>query len=920
MSSPSTSPSRDETTADVRRPSSCPSSFKDQGFLTDEPGIDKDTSWKADSGFWDLIKESRHGEVKINGRVCKYVFMTDTGAKSQTEIEKILKIWNLKRPNLVMQLNKHNTALNNFVSKEMCDEQESFATLKGQLTDKSQVNVHVHNCLVDLFSNMATSCETSNCWFFSEGLTKTNWMMLTEALRKTRAKPTILAAHDVVEFTDGGHPATDQLCKDMFFDLLNWSLPLSEEKASTHTRPVTFDRECMTEVDRNDLPEWYPDAKDKMEDSLRRYDAAKQPNWVLASMKGDYTVPDEGLKFEFRCPNLAATHFIFTQHKKAFDAHLLGNAGWLMVGGGWHCSEFALPNAMTQADPVILVDNTGGETQQYARLIKQVLALQRRGHDEKGAGAKVQALLDYAILGTKAVPEVKGMNLGMRHLDRVEVLKIIGQIYDRPRYFKETLVIVDVLKDKANVVLRKTGRSFASRAMQGYDSNAGEQDAQAVQKAWVKHHSLSTSSVRLVRKDTRCVYVIALCTFFGTACSVSKLSNSQQAIDLCALTLGHDKYDDCCKFIKTVVMCGTVLFPACAAVFTAILSHFKYHDNATALSVAAAKIVREIYLFRMRVGDYELMPVVKVGQDTSRENDGPLSLPVRQDKARKRFTSNIQTITEEVPSGTDFVSNSKNSMTPHQLDEHINRALYFSTRWDLWKRAFAQQRKACRCPPWRGVRCCPPWRGASCPPGRNARRPPADGGCIDVLAFDSPQSSQLAPFLDEDEQAVEHAGTLSCAQYFQTRFKSLLDLYQWKSRRVSSIESWCQVLLILLSCLASFFAPVQVLNAWVPLLFAATSLVKTLSSHGNVSPHRQAVAQAVGQLDKIERWWTALSAWDTESSATRNQLVSITESTVLDVVSAHMGVAVPRATVSTSDDNTATVAGAKDSDVRKSEN
>eukprot|EP00929_Paragymnodinium_shiwhaense_P039810 TRINITY_DN20862_c0_g1_i11.p1 TRINITY_DN20862_c0_g1~~TRINITY_DN20862_c0_g1_i11.p1 ORF type:complete len:227 (+),score=18.53 TRINITY_DN20862_c0_g1_i11:331-1011(+) len=130
---------------------------------------------------------------------------------------------------------------------------------------------------------------------------------------------------------------------------------------------------------------------------------------------------------------------------------------------------------------------------------------------------KSEHLMAFA---TKGTARYYGGAYGMTQLTLPEVLRIIDMVIDRPTYFKETLMVVDVLEDSADDVVRKISKSFASKSTHALEMGAGNSDANVAMQAWKLHMVLTANSATLWKRDAFLMTWAAIFTLFGTVSAV----------------------------------------------------------------------------------------------------------------------------------------------------------------------------------------------------------------------------------------------------------------------------------------------------------------------------------------------------------------------------------------------------------------
>jgi len=94
---------------------------------------------------------------------------------------------------------------------------------------------------------------------------------------------------------------------------------------------------------------------------------------------------DDGKTITGKMPWFRASHLIFSTEHERFQPETLGRSGHICINGG--CREYRkatghiIREAVTTVRPCLLFNNTGAETQAYAKLINEVCIAQRNTND-----------------------------------------------------------------------------------------------------------------------------------------------------------------------------------------------------------------------------------------------------------------------------------------------------------------------------------------------------------------------------------------------------------------------------------------------------------------------------------------------------------------------------------------------------------
>lgn len=747
------------------------------------------------TGTWRKLNETLHGEFVLNGQLRKYAFMTKEGANSKIELGRLLSVWKLGFPNLVVQLNGHNCRTENFVTDEMISDVDEFKMLKerigGDSVTREAINDHVINRVKSMLSNVAVACDMTNSWILHRGIPSMNHILMQDALQSSKATPVIVSVDA-------------------------WDLQYSPEVYGDNAgaKFVDFHEELLAAA--KPLKEKAARVQEKL-----NIDSSEQ--FRLFDYTGTFSEESEYLHCQFTAPMAAATHFIFTEDYDSFDPSILGNAGYILVSGGYGLQAAEIVSALQSGDPAVLINNTGGETQRYARLVKKVLDLQQSGLKSAAELQKeARGILDYALKGTSSTP------LGLREMDLPEVLRVIDLIIEQTTYFRETFMVVDVLEDTAHTVLQMILKSFVSKTVHAFEFGAGEADKNIVFEAWQTHRMLTMNANKVQRREGILVIATAIFVFIGTVGGVLRATVPE---------LGDP--DIFADGVPLLFYTCTVA-PALATVCSGLIATMRYGRQAAALRAAAARIVNQIFWFRMRVGRYDVATWAHVEEAGADEGGAVVEQneSVRVHSARARFEQSLRDVMAglSIGVGTEAHMEYRERLRSEDLRKYVENALY----------------------------------GKMIP---------------DVTDLSGERGSLL---LSLDAFDIEHLAPMTTQAYFHTRVKPLNEYFKSQSPTLANWERLFDCALILLTTSATVIASMG-LQVWVPVVFAVTALLKTLSEYSLFGVRNAAMGSAVGELTQLEAFWASLSFVDRGLQSARSHLVSVTEAAVLSVLAAETG-------------------------------
>eukprot|EP00929_Paragymnodinium_shiwhaense_P039808 TRINITY_DN20862_c0_g1_i1.p1 TRINITY_DN20862_c0_g1~~TRINITY_DN20862_c0_g1_i1.p1 ORF type:complete len:650 (+),score=108.75 TRINITY_DN20862_c0_g1_i1:156-2105(+) len=445
-----------------------------------------------------MPKEIMHGEFMLNGTKRKYAFLRKEDLTNKAELQRLCQVWKLPLPNLAVLLNTHGTLFENYVTEEMleCDSYQKFISTLDTTPDLAAVNEHVLNRLKTIYGSVAVACDMTNSWLMCKHHPAANHLLFREALEESQASPVILTIDNPFrgDYIDSFRATGYRLLKTA-----------RSMKEKPDPNPISL------KIPLSERFMLEPDAVVPQADGTEKAYNINDDNWD--------EVPGVFQHLKAVTPWQQATHFFFTTTPDAFAPEILGTSGYILVGGGYADHEFDLLEALKTGSPALFVDSTGREVQQYSRLIRETLRLFEEENMRTAAQLRTKSehLMAFA---TKGTARYYGGAYGMTQLTLPEVLRIIDMVIDRPTYFKETLMVVDVLEDSADDVVRKISKSFASKSTHALEMGAGNSDANVAMQAWKLHMVLTANSATLWKRDAFLMTWAAIFTLFGTVSAV----------------------------------------------------------------------------------------------------------------------------------------------------------------------------------------------------------------------------------------------------------------------------------------------------------------------------------------------------------------------------------------------------------------
>eukprot|EP00418_Pyrodinium_bahamense_P076591 CAMPEP_0179057494 /NCGR_PEP_ID=MMETSP0796-20121207/24363_1 /TAXON_ID=73915 /ORGANISM="Pyrodinium bahamense, Strain pbaha01" /LENGTH=820 /DNA_ID=CAMNT_0020754215 /DNA_START=103 /DNA_END=2565 /DNA_ORIENTATION=- len=759
------------------------------------------------------LKERLHGEFTIKGLpgVKKFVFLPHGEAADARCVKQVLKHWGLSEPNLVIQTNDNTNPSDSLVYQEALEELPDLQKLKEITKEEGEahlvtVNDYMKSRLLQSFGAVVVAAHTTNSWIVSKGFWFANHNLIQEAVNATKAAPTILAVDNPENYISDWNP--------------------HKAKAETAVKMLLEGAKA-----------WKFQTGDPVEIDFAPQEFIRESTWAPAATPHK---KKEACNFVWG----GAEYFIFCIDPHEFNDRSLGPSGWVMLGGFYKDTARSLNEALLGRQPCILIDNTGGETQELARLIAGL-----NEHSRKGSGGHKQPmaselrlasgeLLDSALLGQHRREELTLHKEEVRHfVTKSSVLELIDLHCEIPWLFKERIVSVNPLEDSPDKMLDLLSRCFASVYMKTHEVGAGSADQDVILGAWRLHRQL-VANANVHRRRADVVAIMAtLLTFLASSIAI--------VIAYLESRSGHEmQHFLSSQWMWTLEKAGIVL-PAVATFVSSVGVFTGWQEKWSGLFMASEQLVKAIYLFRMRVGPYSLHGEAE-GASSTGSSSGARSenLSARMHVCRSHFAKVVQEIVDKVTQqdlNTDALD-FDDEAAKQQVGEHVERHVY-----GVMQRALDEK---------------------------------------DQEGQSGPKSPLLDPEGDHDED--DNFSVLSNMAYFELRVKPLLKKFSKEAPWLSAAFFTLSTLVLVCGTLATILASLQ-LTAWVPIALSASVIFQSLVAHYNLKTWLRGTTAAVGQLRALETKWQSLGAVDKRLMGTRSMLTDACESAALQAAAARAG-------------------------------
>ena len=562
--------------------------------------------------------------------------------------------------------------------------------------------------------------------------------------------------------------------------------------------------------------------------------------------------------------NSEATHHVFAPDPRDFDETLLGPVGNIFSGGNSGVAyKDTMIDAMADGQACIFLDNTGGESQEIARLI---LAITGEAKDTSGDPItfdsardgvfKIGDLLKHAKLGQLKIPD-RANGGWMQHLTTEDALAVSDLYSDRKNLFGETIITVNPLKDSPDEILTRLSKCIASVQTSSTEVGAGPADQNAVFDAWHVHATLTASAARRRIWADRLAALAIIVTFMATATAILDSWITAQVEE------GQPGWDDWEGSTgEQVIKYSVVILPAIGGLVAAVIAEGSYLDKWATNHMAAMHVRGEMYHFRMRVGRY----AITGDQDGEEEGGGDVSM--RMLRARQAFSARVQILTRETlgkqvsePVGS-LQSDGRMRMDWVELDEHVTNSHYGTVTGEEKSPAGKGSEQA----------------NAE---GDQTKLPPGSSTSIWLHAVGSDDMQGRAVW-------ERHVGSQTSHEYLFERVLPMLQSMERDAPGLQRMYMIVQVLSMIAASLATVLGATGQ-TSWIPIAVSASTVFTSVLEHYKFKIRLNSTTQAMGELRALVSDWEAMNEISKRMPDARSQLVHITESVELSHAGAWAG-------------------------------
>ena len=521
----------------------------------------------------------------------EYVWL-DGPLVDKSQLTNMLRMWELSRPNLVIELiggychPKHmllpadiDTLQRSALGKVVSDAKRVLELQSGTPdVDMAQLQRMVGNSLYDRLIEamvaLVEACSATNCWIMID-MPNIGQMpfILEQALHRTKSRPVIILFVDPTvkgKFRTGKHSYQDGAWK------------LLEEGAKEVHLEETLARLQMQTLSDDLFPpgeEWWPVPEDEAP-----VEAAER-NTLWKSHYG---------RWFFR----AASHYIFCPCAGSFNSSAvpfplewLGKSGTVFSCGaiGQGCVSDMIFDSLDNGKPTILLKYTGQAADLWSHVLDSMKSLAETGElSLDGGAAKIMERM-HEKLGSEAREQMMQNTWTGRSLFP-SLRSLLRKDWSR---LEQTFVVVDCFKDAPDSVLDKVSSCFSSSCGCSFLLGTENVRARCIDEAQM--------TLSLLRYNARRFAIFAnLMAVGGVVLSMlsTLIAASSAWMDL-NLDAKH-----AFPLLHSFSHMALVVLPALAGLAFTLLSRLRYMSKWGTVHLAAQQVESEIYKFRIQAGEY----------------------------------------------------------------------------------------------------------------------------------------------------------------------------------------------------------------------------------------------------------------------------------------------------------------------------
>jgi len=777
----------------------------------------------------------------------EYVWLSGASLAHSSQLERILDMWGLERPNLLINLVTswchpktfiHSKSLTqpdlaNVVQKARDAiqlQQDTFASADGRAIGAAgedgkdsllleMLSESLFNRLVGVMAALLDACASTNSWLLCDNYTSVGTLtyILESALSKTESRPTILCVAD----SKAGMFNKEDVMKQC------WALLASDA--------------CLLKDD-DDLEKI---ALTRLPSNLYGGGTNLEENWLRPVIDGGYP-PQDAIeqplgKWPFRC----ASHYMFSECGEnellgtasgwslPFPVSWLGTMGLVVTGGSSGYAQAAdhiLFRSITSGLPTIILKNTGVASDFWGHLVDIVLKDQCTTED-----TVIRRLNErYPFWYASSDPETL---YGGDKLNKNMYPFVNSLLSVQWAQLRNSTVVIDAFTENPESVLKRLSACFAASSDNAVELGAGSAADKVVENVWHQYEILKHNCHSFAALSNRMTLGGLLLAFFSTVFAVFltyvKGHKDQSWTDL---VVQHEHE------AKMMIM----VIPALAGLLVTLLSRLRYVSKWGGVYLAAEQTKSEIYKYRAHAAEYDARAVPKlVSTDKKSKKAGQKSAKAAQAQEIKvRSRPEIRKC---------FVERTSAIFRDVMTTEINNDAL--SDPGDL---------EACR------LR----WQ--------DKKKPSAPRVCCGLIASRPALVVKEYEAMDDEEDINDDdlISSLSCEEYFEHRTLPKLAHYRALAPRLSR-RLTCYEVLIVLTSLGSTLLGALELTDWIPIAVAFGAVLGSLLSYEALQQRVASANAAVQDLTDAQVRWSSYGVVEKRTPSVKALMVEVTETAIM---------------------------------------
>lgn len=810
-----------------------------------------------------------HGGAEAFGYVKQeYVWLGGSHLTNPSQLTKILDVWELERPNLIMNLVPSDIHPKWLIRKEMLSqpeladvlqkakdslklEQEAFAIANhkqasvGPGADAEFAQIlrmlgdSLYNRLVSVMVALVDALASTNSWLLLDNscAALTSSYFLEAALQRTSSRPVILC---VADSNAGLFRSKDRPELERAWDLLAENAVALPSEATSENLPVT---RLPEEIFTGGFDSLWP--RPSYEDSTDTQLAYKHPmnQWFFRGASHYMFVVGPGVHELYGSANGLATPFPF---------HWLGSVGHIFMNGE-SGSEFTTDHlifrALTAGEPAIILKHTGRASDIWGQLIDIVKRDQQTSED----GVIRRMNERYPFWYADGTPEslYGGTNLNHNIYPFVAALLTVSAAQ-----LQNSTVVIDSWRDNPEVVLKRLSHCMAASSEGAIELGAGDAEDNVISKVWRQQAVLEYNCVVFNSLANRMTLGGLLLSFLSTSIAVT--STYVKANNDVAWAERLEK-NPRWNYVNVSLM----VLPALAGLLVTLLSRLRYVSKWAAVYSAAQQTESEIYKYRVKALEYDLratpVPSAK-GKKTKvgNKSDKDEGMKLRGKGAiRSLFVTRTSAIFQAVM--TSEISQDALA-EPYSLEDSLRK------KQEKTLKICADRRKAPR-----GI--------------QGLQRTSRDYANLNSVDH----SPELAvPVLQEEEEldADDLITALSSEEYFEHRVLPTLERYQKLAPQLSRRLTTYEVLIVIASLVSTLLGAFQ-WTEWIPIAVSLGAVFSSLLTYESLQSRVAAVNAAIQDLTSVQARWSSYGVVEKRTPSVKTSIVEMTEAAIMRETAAY---------------------------------